>query len=436
MTAIIILCAVGAIIVITAALCLYFLYKDGNRAAPQHIDHANSFIQARGTALYDGEGNIIQLKGVNLGNWFIQEPWMSVADVGRFDTGVYTQRRGREAMKANPALTDGQADELEQIYIQSYIDERDFKTIADLGMNVVRIPFSYMNLEKDGRLGDGAFDALDRAVELCRKNGLYAILDLHGGHGSQNMDHHSGDDAHFDLYFSENNRRATVELWKQIARHYCGNRTVAGYDLLNEPRRKPHRYGGRINFDYYDTLYRAVRAEDPDHLIFIECFSFPVNGARIKKYGWKNICMEYHIYNLTPFSQKTCLNMYRMMHNFMAYKTPVFIGEWNAYGREKDWLTYFKYFDKMGWSFCSWTYKTNAYKYRRDKQFKNLYVRTHKGSENLNWGMFELDMPTVDISSATYEEISKAYRAAKTDNAERSGACKFWRDYLNGQHGD
>ena len=90
----------------------------------------------------------------------------------------------------------------------------------------------------------------------------------------------------------------------------------------------------------------------------------------------------------------------------------------------------------MGWSFCSWTYKTNAYKYRRDKQFKNLYVRTHKGSENLNWGMFELDMPTVDISSATYEEISKAYRAAKTDNARRSDAYKFWRDYLNGQHGD
>lgn len=45
-------------------------------------------------------------------------------------------------------------------------------------------------------------------------------------------------------------------------------------------------------------------------------------------------------------------------------------------------------------------------------------------------------MPTVDISSATYEEISKAYRAAKTGNAERSDACKFWRDYLNGQHGD
>ena len=392
------------------------------------------YVHAQGTDLYDGDGNILRLKGVNLGNWFIQEPWMSVACVGSYDTGVYTQRRGRAAMLSNASLDAEKIDELERIYEENYIDECDFKNIADLGMNAVRIPFSYMNTEKGGALREDAFIQLDRAVAMCRKYGLYAILDLHGGHGSQNRDHHSGDDAHFDLYGNEDNMAATERLWTAIAEHYRDDRTVAGYDLLNEPRRRPHAYGGKINFDYYDRLYRAVRAVDENHLIFIECFSFPFNGARMTRYNWQNVCVEYHIYNLTFFSHKFCLEFYNLMHKFMGYRTPVFIGEWNAYGRERDWETHFKYFDRRGWSFCSWTYKTNAHNYYRDKKFRNLYVRTHRGADELNWGLFELDIEPVDISTATYEEIAAAYRSTRTENAKKSGAYTYWQKYLGGEY--
>lgn len=423
-------CIIGALVLAAVAVCAALLGINPNPHRPAHIEGANGFVQARGTNLYDGAGDLLQLKGVNLGNWFIQEPWMSLASVGSFETGVYTQRRGRAAMRQNPNLTEAQAEELEQLYLHSYIRESDFQTISALGMNVVRIPFSYMNLEKDGALRQDAFDRLDWAVSMCEKYGLYAILDLHGGHGSQNMDHHSGDDAHFDLYGNAENEARTEALWRAIAEHYRGNRTVAGYDLLNEPRRRPHRYGGRVNFDYYDRLYRAVRKVDSDHLIFIECFSFPVNGARIGRYGWKNICIEYHIYNLTPFSQKTCLRFYKALHNWMGYRTPVYIGEWNAYGRKKDWQTYFAYFDAMGWSFTSWTYKTNSYFYLRDRQYINFYVYTHNENRKLNWGLFELDLPTVDLSSATYEEIAATYRASVTENTARTDAYQYWKDYL------
>lgn len=357
---------------------------------------------------------------------------MSLASVGSFDTGRYTQRRGRAAILQNPNLSAAQAEELEQLYLRSYIREEDFRQVARLGMNAVRIPFSYMNLEEDGALRENAFERLDWAVAMCKKYGLYAVLDLHGAHGSQNMDHHSGDDARFDLYGNAENEAKTEALWRAIAAHYRGERTVAGYDLLNEPRRKPHRYGGRVNFDYYDRLYRAVREEDPDHLIFIECFSFPCNGARLRRYGWENVCMEYHIYNLTPFSQKTCLRFYKLLHEWMGFRTPVYIGEWNAYGREKDWQTNFAYFDKMGWSFTSWTYKTNAWFYKQDKQYLNFYVYTHSENRKLNWGLFELDMPTVDISTATYEEIAKTYAASVTENAARTDAYAFWEKYLKG----
>ena len=39
-------------------------------------------IKAVGKSLYDANGNKIQLKGVNFGNWLNQEGWMSVNSIG------------------------------------------------------------------------------------------------------------------------------------------------------------------------------------------------------------------------------------------------------------------------------------------------------------------------------------------------------------------
>ncbi|MBO6092923.1 MAG: cellulase family glycosylhydrolase, partial [Oscillospiraceae bacterium] len=327
-------------IMIVAAVLVYaiLLAINPNPDRPAHVDSGTGFVQASGTNLYDGEGNLLQFKGVNLGNWFDQEYWMAVSAVGNFDTGVYTQLRGDAAMCNNPNLTNAQIDELNALYLDNYIQESDFQILAELGMNTVRIPFTYFNLSADGEhLRGNAFEKLDWAVSMCEKYGLYAIIDLHGAIGSQNMDIHSGDDSQFDLYGNEKNMRLTEELWKSLAAHYKDNKTVAAYDLLNEPRRAPHRFGGKINFDFYDRLYHAVRSVDENHLILIECFSFPFNGARLSHYDWQNICLEYHIYNLSPLSQLSCLRFYRAAHNLMGYRTPVYVGEWNAFEKESEW---------------------------------------------------------------------------------------------------
>ena len=381
---------------------------------------ATGFVQAAGEALYDGAGDLLLLRGVNLGNWFVQEYWMNVSSVGKFETGIYTQKRGIAAMEQNPNLTKAQIQALYDLYMQTYITERDFDEIAALNMNAVRVPFTYLNLTEDGTVWrEDAFRYLDWTIEQAKKRGLYVILDLHGGVGSQNQDHHSGDDGGFALYPNKENREATVAIWKAIAARYRGEKTVAGYDFLNEPRRKKGRYAGKAQFDFYNELYRAVRAIDPDHMIFMECFTFPTHGVSPEKYGWKNVCYEYHIYNLTPFSQKTALRFYRFWHRFKRYRVPVFIGEWNAWGRDRDWRTTAEYFEKLGWSYCSWTYKTNAYNY------------THGKVNNRNsWGLYELQVEPVDVSAATFEEIERAYRAMETTESARTHVYGFYEDFL------
>ena len=412
----------GAVIASALIACLILLLKDPNKSRPPHQDGANGYVRATGTNLYDGEGNILQLKGVNLGNWFIQEYWMTVSAVGDFDTGVYTQLRGDAAMRSNPNLSEEEIDALNALYLDSFIQETDFQIISELGMNAVRIPFTWFNLtQPDGRtLRPRAFEKLDWAVSMCEKYGLYAILDLHGAIGSQNMDIHSGDDSQFDLYGNEENMRLTCELWAAIAEHYKENRTVAAYDLLNEPRRAPHKFGGKLNFDFYDRLYRTVRGIDVNHLILIECFSFPVNGARLSGYNWSNICMEYHIYNLSPFSQLSCLRFYKILHNLMGYDVPVLVGEWNAFEKESEWADSFAWFDRLGWSFTSWTYKAN----------RRLYSTSL--SNRCNWGLYELDMDPVDLSSATAEEIAAVYSSVTTESAQQTVVYRMWKEYLGG----
>ena len=111
---------IGCVLLIVIVTCGIVLAIDPNPTRPVHIDTANGYVQASGTNLYDGQGNRLQFKGVNLGNWFDQEFWMAVSAVGNFDTGVYTQLRGDAAMRSNPNLTDAQIDELNALYLDSY----------------------------------------------------------------------------------------------------------------------------------------------------------------------------------------------------------------------------------------------------------------------------------------------------------------------------
>lgn len=403
------ICILAGLLAICLLVFVCLCLKNPNPDRPDKIENPTGFVKAVGSNLYDGDGNLVTLRGVNLGNWFVQECYMSVVDVGDFDTGVYTQKRAEEAMRANPNLTEKQIQELYDLYMSTYITEEDFAEIAALGLNTVRINFTWMNLTADGKtLKEDAFRYLDFALEMCEQYGLYAILDLHGAIGSQNKDFHSGDDAQFELFENEENRYMTVQLWKTIAERYRDRKVIAGYDLLNEPRRAVGKYGGKVTTDFYDELYKAVREVDENHMIFIEYFTFPIHGSRVKNYDWKNVCLEYHIYNNTFLPQKMCLMFYNALHNFMGSRMPVFVGEWNAWDSEKDWNETMDYFEKLGWSYASWAYKTNSYSYR-----ENTGAHT-------NWGIYELEEEPVDLSAATYEEIARAYENTATENAKRT----------------
>ncbi|MCL6572044.1 MAG: glycoside hydrolase family 5 protein [Bacillus sp. (in: Bacteria)] len=142
--------------------------------------------------------------------------------------------------------------------------------MAEIGINVVRIPFNYRHFESDmkpGKYLSSGFLYLDRAIEWAKKYGIYIILDLHAAPGWQNQGWHSDNPYGFSLLWVNRHFQERVKnLWTYIANYYKNEPKVAGYNLLNEPNAP--------NIEILNRLYRewveAIRTVDRKHIIFLE----------------------------------------------------------------------------------------------------------------------------------------------------------------------
>ena len=379
-------------------------------------DTALPMLSAVGEDIVDADGNVVVLRGTNFGGWLVQEGWMcptEQTDTLSTDMTLYS-RFGKEKAEALIAA-----------YQESWITEEDFRTVKELGLNVVRVPFTYMNvyhhLSDEGELlhpdeftlREDPFERLDFALEMCKKYGLYLILDMHGAVGSQNGSDHSGDTSRTNLYagteLGEAYREKTAELWALVAEHFAGESNVAGYDLLNEPTRA----SGATQWDYYDVLYKAVREADPDHMIFIEATWEPNNLPSPEDYGWENVVYEYHHYNwdYNDQSNKSFYTFKKLLGN--THKVPSLIGEFNAWGdslrstgkRDQTDLEanagVLEFYNGEGWHWTTWTYKV---------------VGTLRDS---NWGLFNAstllkDVTKIDPETDSYEDILAAWSSVDT----------------------
>lgn len=383
-------------------------------------DTALPMLSAVGEDIVDADGNAVVLRGTNFGGWLVQEGWMcptKQTDTLSTDMTLYS-RFGKEKAEA-----------LISAYQESWITEEDFRTVKELGLNVVRVPFTYMNvyhhLSDEGELlhpdeftlREDPFERLDFALEMCKKYGLYLILDMHGAVGSQNGSDHSGDTSRTNLYadtaLGEAYREKTAELWALVAEHFAGESNVAGYDLLNEPTRA----SGATQWDYYDVLYKAVREADPDHMIFIEATWEPNNLPSPEDYGWENVVYEYHHYNWEDNDQsnKSFYTFKKLLGN--THKVPSLIGEFNAWGDsrrstgKRDQTDpeanagVLEFYNGEGWHWTTWTYK--------------VVVNSLFGIKYSNWGLYNCyigrtDAAKINPEKDSYEDILAAWSSVDT----------------------
>ena len=174
------------------------------------------------------------IRGVSIGGWLSLEPFItpSLFSDSLVDEYSLCKHLGKDA-----------ASTLEKHY-STFITERDFKRIADSGLDHVRIPFSYWAVrtyEGDPYVASVSWRYLLRGIEWARRYGLRVKLDLHGMPGSQNGWNHSGRQGTVGWLVGPDgkvNAQRTLDIHDQLSKFFAQDRyknVVALYGLGNEP---------------------------------------------------------------------------------------------------------------------------------------------------------------------------------------------------------
>ena len=344
---------------------------------PMHAALTNTdFLQANGRNLRKnyGQGDVVQLKGTNLGGWLIQEFWMTPTNsVGgvNCERDIYnklTERFGENKMR-----------EIVDIYQSNYLKESDFDNMASMGMNCVRLPFWWRNLtDAGGSLYADWYKYIDWTVAQAKARNMYVIIDFHGAPGSQNGSDHSGVDGGDDkkgaseFFFGANataNQNLYYSLWETIAARYKDEPAVAGYDLLNEPY-CTYRYNSGYSADQlhtwlwniYNTAYQRIRAIDNKHVIIMEATWDPVDLPNPATYGWTNVMYEYHNYLYDDYDNNEGRQITNMQNKInairnAAYNVPSYMGEFCYFNNLTAWDQGLALLNNTGINWTTWTYK-------------------------------------------------------------------------------
>ena len=266
-------------------------------------------------------------------------------------------------------------------FYKSYFTEPDAEYVHSLGLNLIRIPINYHLFEDDmnpGIIKEDAFQYLDNVIELCAKNQIYTIIDLHALPGFQNQHWHSDNPTHKSLFWRHKDfQDRAVHLWEVIAERYKDQPWVAGYDLINEPADPT----GKMVFPYYKRLKDAIRKVDPNHILFIEGNTYSTEFDMFTEI-WDNVVYTNHDYAIPGFidggeypgysrgnyyDKDSLESDFLKKSEFMfSHHVPLWVGEFGPVytgDPEKDEMRYqilkdqLAYYDKYKVSWCIWLYK-------------------------------------------------------------------------------
>nr|POE99368.1 glucan 1,3-beta-glucosidase [Quercus suber] len=185
-----------------------------------------------------------KVRGVNLGGWFVLEPWITPSIFEATPDNVVDEYTFGQTL----GQTEGR-NRLEQHW-NTWITADDFAEMKRIGLNFVRIPIGYWSIMPND--GDpyiqGAYDHLSNALDWANDNGLKVLIDLHGAPGSQNGFDNSGCRGGAD-WTQGDSVSQTLSALNKIRDDHASHPAVAAIELLNEPM------GPSLNMDTVRQFY-------------------------------------------------------------------------------------------------------------------------------------------------------------------------------------
>lgn len=194
----------------------------------------------------------------------------------------------------------------------SFLQEKDFEYIAELGFEHVRLPIDEEHMwDEDGNRDEGAFEILHNAIRWSLKNNLKMLIDLH-----ILRSHHFNAEVK-PLWTEPAEQNQFIALWQDLsaAMHDYPNDKLV-YELMNEPVADDPEDWNKL----VAKALAAIRELEPDRTIMIGSNRWQSANTfdELVVPDDRNIILSFHFYE--PF----VLSHYGTRWTFMRdYKGPV-----------------------------------------------------------------------------------------------------------------
>ncbi len=295
----------------------------------------SQMLKTQNQKIIDDKGNNIQLRGLGLGGWMLQEGYM-------LKTADFAGPQYKIKEKISELIGEDGMNRFYKAYLDNGITEEDIKFLAETGFNSVRLPMHYnlytLPIEKEPVKGqntwiDEGFLMTDRLLQWCKNNKIYLILDLHAAPGGQGNDVNISDNdkSKPSLWDNEENQKKTIALWKKLAERYKDEPWIGGYDLINEPNinftgKNPNGTDEMSNAPLWKLqkeITEAIRSVDKKHIIFLEGNGWGNNYNGLTELWDDNLVFSFHKYwnNNDDATLKFILDLRE------KYDIPVWLGE-------------------------------------------------------------------------------------------------------------
>ena len=327
---------------------------------------SDTMVRSQGPQVVDYAGKPLQLRCANIDGWLLPIPYL-ISDEGN----ALLISPSEFVARLDEVVGPDRAAKFWDDWRDTFIVERDFERMAQLGFNCARLPIYYRAI---GRLEAGKpvldetrLARIDQALDWGAKHGVYVVLDLHSAPGGQNGLATVADVPSTDLVArlwegpdAKANQDATVAIWRSLAERYRDKVAVAGYDLLNEPA-LPSSAAADALPSLYSRIITAIREVDSKHMVILEGDELAHDFSEFESPMDDNMAYEFHAYALTGFEDWATPET-QDLQPYLTLRTqhdrPIWLGEFGE--GTKDWVSgVVKLMEdhQVGWAVYPWKRK-------------------------------------------------------------------------------
>jgi hypothetical protein len=389
--------------IIAFAVTFYLIFS-GDIAVSQ------GFLKADGKQIVNEKGENVLLRGIGLGGWMLQEPYMfQLSEVAGTQTEIKS--------KISELIGQKNCDEFYTLFMNNMISEKDIDALKKWGFNSIRLPMHYnlftLPVDKEpvkdqNSWVETGFKLTDNLLSWCRKNKIYLILDLHATPGGQGNDRPIADIDTLKprLWESEANQKKTIALWKKLAERYKDEEWIGGYDLINETNYKLD--GNEPLKKLFSEITQEIRIVDKKHIIFIEGNQFANDYTGLTPPWDNNMAYSFHKY----WNPTTVETIQKYLDLREKYNVPLWMGESGENNNEwfKAAVNLFES-NNIGWSW--WTIK------KIDSESSLMTISKPAGYQKIiDYWAGKGPKPSVQEARATFMELAEnvKYENCKINN--------------------